>query len=173
LTTFGEALIQARTRRLETLQANQRGDGEPAATPSEALTDQEFSSIVTDYRELQREGRHGEERACQCDGVPDPAQPAARPRRLGLRLLRLRLLLDHRHLQHVVVVRRKRARQQQAVGGSHQQGVVAGGRVGGDTIVAEQKQIDTNDVIKLLPETCRSIATYTGGVAPPSRSPGE
>lgn len=40
------------------------------------------------------------------------------------------------------------------------------------TLAAEIKEVTTNDVIKLLPETCRSIAAYTGGVAPPARSPG-
>jgi hypothetical protein len=37
LTTFGDAVVQERTRRLEALQANQRGDAEPPAAPSDAL----------------------------------------------------------------------------------------------------------------------------------------
>jgi hypothetical protein len=47
------------------------------------------------------------------------------------------------------------------------------GRVASGTIAAERKEIDGSDTIKLLPETCRSIAAYTGGVAPPARPPGE
>lgn len=47
------------------------------------------------------------------------------------------------------------------------------GRVASGTLGAERKEVDGNDVIKLLPETCRSIAAFTGGVAPPVRSPGE
>ena len=88
-----------------------------------AVTDQEFSSIVTDYLENYSERGMAEKSEMAPRRIADAAQSAAGCSAPRCRVVWLHLVLHEHHLQHRLVSRRERAREPQTGVGHHQQGL--------------------------------------------------